>query len=111
MQLPCISLTILAALALGSGYAATLPTSAPSVFSSDPNPNPNSSPVEELAAQTPSFSDSHVAVPSSSIDFAGKVTYASVQRNSIVKQNVTPFSRPQIYKHVINAAQVNEFVI
>ncbi|EDX04892.1 uncharacterized protein LOC6732178 [Drosophila simulans] len=91
MQLPCISLTILAALALGSGYAATLPTSAPSVFSSDPNPNPNSSPVEELAAQTPSFSDSHVAVPSSSIDFADAVAPAPATLSS-GSNEVTPCS-------------------
>ncbi|XP_033166925.1 uncharacterized protein LOC117145395 [Drosophila mauritiana] len=91
MQLPCISLTILAALALGSGYAATLPTSAPSVFSSDPNPNPNSSPVEEFAAQTASFSDSHVAVPSSSIDFADAVAPASATLSS-GSNEVTPCS-------------------
>nr|NP_609627.1 uncharacterized protein Dmel_CG16820 [Drosophila melanogaster]AAF53272.2 uncharacterized protein Dmel_CG16820 [Drosophila melanogaster]AAL28264.1 GH15921p [Drosophila melanogaster] len=99
MQLPCISLTILAALALGSGYAATLPTSAPSVFSSDPNPNPNSSPVEELAAQTPSFSDSHVAVPSSSIDFA--VAPASVTLSS-GSNEVTPCS--------LNSPDLNECI-
>ncbi|XP_017155225.1 uncharacterized protein LOC108164135 [Drosophila miranda] len=42
MHLLCLLLT-LAALALGSGSAATLPTAAQSVFSSDPNPNPSPS--------------------------------------------------------------------
>ncbi|XP_052852552.1 uncharacterized protein LOC128262385 [Drosophila gunungcola] len=72
MQLLCISLTILAALALGSGYAATLPASAPSVFSSDPNPNPNpnSNPGEEyVVAEPASFSASELALPAGSIDF------------------------------------------
>jgi len=80
MQLLCISLTILAALALGSGYAATLPTSAPSVFSSDPNPNSNTNPNPgaEFAVGSQSFSDSDLALPAGSIDFgaAGKLSYA-----------------------------------
>ncbi|EDW88275.1 uncharacterized protein LOC6527473 isoform X1 [Drosophila yakuba] len=91
MQLPCISLTILAALALGSGYAATLPTSAPSVFSSDPKPNSNSSPVEELAAESSSFSSSDVALPSSSIDFSDAVAPA-VTTLSSGSNEVTPCS-------------------
>ncbi|XP_043662223.1 uncharacterized protein LOC122626139 [Drosophila teissieri] len=91
MQLPCISLTILAALALGSGYAATLPTSAPSVFSSDPKPNSNSNPVEELAAESSSFSSSDVALPSSSIDFSDAVAPAVATLSSGSNQ-VTPCS-------------------
>ncbi|EDV58714.1 uncharacterized protein LOC6541283 [Drosophila erecta] len=87
MQLPCISLTILAALALGSGYAATLPTSAPSVFSSDPKPNPNSGPVEELAVKSPS----DVALPSSSIDFGDAVAPAVASLAS-GSNEVTPCS-------------------
>ncbi|XP_017047746.1 uncharacterized protein LOC108092619 [Drosophila ficusphila] len=67
MQLLCISLAVLAALALGSGYAATLPTnSAPSVFSSDPSPNSNSNPSEE-------FADSELALPAGSIDLGDAV--------------------------------------
>lgn len=93
MQLLCISLTILAALALGSGYAATLPTSAPSVFSSDPNPNSNTNPNPgaEFAAGSQSFSDSDLALPAGSIDFGAAVAPSPVVLTS-GSSEVTPCS-------------------
>ncbi|XP_016998554.3 uncharacterized protein [Drosophila takahashii] len=105
MQLLCISLPVLAALALGSGSdAATLPTSAPSVFSSDPNPNsnPNSNPGEEFAAGSPSFSDSDLALPAGSIDFGDAVAPPPPAIVSSGSNEVTPCS--------LSSADLNECI-